>query len=137
MVVMNDTDTFWNRRFRAWLLVVTTSLSLIGLSLNASEPEMGVVERVKDGDTIVVRLASGPETVRLIGVSAPETRGESEKVEEFGTRAKIHLESVILGKQVRLRRDPTAGERGSLGRLLRYVYLQDDRCLNEELVKQG
>ena len=45
------------------------------------------VERVIDGDTIVVRIGRGTERVRLIGIDAPEVAKRGEPGECFGDEA--------------------------------------------------
>lgn len=104
---------------------------------SSAEGQEATVVGVMDGDTIRVRIGGVEDTVRLIGVDAPETRGKSQREEAWGERVKILVEKLTLGSTVRLIRDEVAGERGSMGRLLRFVKLPDGRILNEVLVKDG
>ena len=77
------------------------------------------VTSVTDGDTIVVRLASGTEErVRLIGVDTPESTGQ---VEPFGREAANFTRERVAGKSVFLEID--VAERDRFGRLLAYVWL--------------
>ncbi len=57
----------------------------------------GFVEKVSDGDTI--RLMSGGEIkkIRFYGIDAPESK------QEFGDRARFVLDSLIAGKQVKVK----------------------------------
>mgnify|MGYP000013945041 FL=1 len=89
------------------------------------------VERVVDGDTIVI--ASG-EKVRLIGIDAPESVKSQGKPECFGVESSSHLRYLAEGKVVTLQRD--VSDRDRYGRLLRYVFLEG-RLLNEMLVEEG
>ncbi|MBW2984964.1 thermonuclease family protein, partial [Candidatus Woesearchaeota archaeon] len=82
------------------------------------------VVRVIDGDTLV--LENG-EKVRLIGIDAPEKRGD----EPLNAEAAEKLEGLVLGVPVRIERDQTI--RGPHGRLLAYLYI-DDIFVNRELV---
>lgn len=87
-----------------------------------------VVTDVVDGDTVDVELGGGGETVRLIGVNAPE-RGEC-----FAEAAAAALRELIAGREVRLERDTS--DRDGHGRLLRHVHL-DGSWVNEALVRDG
>jgi endonuclease YncB( thermonuclease family) len=97
----------------------------------SSESDTSMVKRVIDGDTF--ELANG-ETVRLIGIDAPESVKPQSPVECYGKEASAYLRERIEGKQVTLVRD--VSERDRYQRLLRYVYL-DTVFINEELVAQG
>ena len=90
-----------------------------------------VVERVIDGDTLVV---SGVGTVRLIGVDTPETVDPRKPVEAFGREASDFLRRLVDGKTVRLDYDQERTDR--YGRTLAYVYL-DDMFVNAEIIRQG
>ena len=91
------------------------------------------VSSVVDGDTI--KLSNG-ETVRLIGVDAPESRNAFKKKKAFfGDVSKHYLDSLLTGKKVRLEYDITRKDR--YGRTLAYVYLEDGTFINEKLVREG
>ena len=91
-----------------------------------------VVERVVDGDTIIVR---GVGRVRLIGVDTPETVDPRRPVEFFGKEASAFTRSMVGGKRVRLEYDWERTDR--YGRTLAYVYLADGTFLNAEIIRQG
>lgn len=80
--------------------------------------ESVTVERVIDGDTIVV---SGGQKVRLILVDTPETKHPTKGVEYFGKEASAYTTSKLAGKTVYLQKD--VSETDKYGRLLRYVWL--------------
>src|SRR2546423_5036043 len=83
------------------------------------------VERVIDGDTVVVRLPGGHERVRLVGIDTPETVDPRKPVQCFGKEASNHTKSLLpAGTAVRLERDVEARDR--YGRLLAYVYRSRD-----------
>lgn len=92
------------------------------------------VERVVDGDTIVV---SGGERVRLIGVDTPETKDPRRPVGCFGQQASDFTASLLeAGSRVRLVGD--AEPRDRFDRLLAYAYrLPDGLFVNAELLRQG
>lgn len=110
------------------------------------------VTRVVDGDTVEVRLGDGStETVRLLGVDAPETGFEPDPAEYEGVpnttagrrclraaaeNATAFLRDRVAGERVRLETDPTADRRGDFGRLLAYVH-RGEGTLNHALVAGG
>jgi endonuclease YncB( thermonuclease family) len=75
---------------------IACGLALVHPCLAQDNPAVfGVVTGVIDGDTIKVQLSSGPITVRLANIDAPEL-GQS-----GGGAATRALDSRILGKEVR------------------------------------
>ena len=90
------------------------------------------VERVVDGDTLVL---DGGERVRLIGVDTPETVHPKKPVERFGKEASGFTQKLAEGKRVRLEYDAERTDR--YGRTLAYVFLEDGRLLNLEIIEQG
>ncbi|MDO8649217.1 MAG: lamin tail domain-containing protein [Candidatus Peregrinibacteria bacterium] len=100
------------------------------------------VVRVIDGDTIVTErrgsgsVTEGPEreTVRLIGVDAPEINSEDSKEKSFGLKAKEFLRSLVIGKEVVLQNDT---DTDAYGRLLAYVFTQEGASLQAELLING
>ena len=95
------------------------------------------VERVVDGDTVVVDVDGTRERVRLIGIDTPESVKKGSPVECFGKEASKHLASLApVGTSVRLERD--AEERDRYGRTLAYVYrAADGLFLNLQMVSDG
>ncbi|WP_440010218.1 lamin tail domain-containing protein [Halomicrococcus sp. SG-WS-1] len=111
------------------------------------------VVEVVDGDTYTVEFPDGhTEDVRLLGVDTPEVHVENTPDEfegiptteagrdwlrDWGHRASEFARTRVLGKTVRIETDPAADRRGSYGRLLVYVYANDDKSVNERLLEQG
>ncbi len=91
-----------------------------------------VVERVVDGDTIIVE---GVGRVRLIGVDTPETVHPNRPVEFFGKEASAFTKGLLEGKRVRLEYDQEREDR--YGRTLAYVYLDDGTFVNAEIIRRG
>ncbi|MFB6281506.1 MAG: thermonuclease family protein [Haloferacaceae archaeon] len=110
------------------------------------------VVEVIDGDTVRVRYRNGTtETVRLLGVDAPEVRAENDPGEfegvpdtEAGRRclrrageaASAAARSRLAGETVGLGFDPEADRRGGYGRLLAYVYVGNG-TFNHRLLVAG
>jgi micrococcal nuclease len=86
------------------------------------------VDRVIDGDTLVIRVEGGTITVRLYGVNTPE-RGEA----CFGEATERLTE--LAGSHVQLLPDERDADR--FGRWLRYVYTTDAVLIDEALVAEG
>lgn len=109
--------------------------------------EIAVVDRVVDGDTIVVDISSveaGPGAgdtgpgddlrVRLIGIDTPESVRPNYPVECFGKEASAATTALLEGEEVRLVKD--VEETDDFDRILRYVYL-DAEMANARLVVNG
>ena len=123
------------RRLRA----IEVSAIAIPLLLSAVLPALApapaaaqVVERVVDGDTIVVR---GVGRVRLIGVDTPETVAPGRPVEFFGREASAFTRRLLEGRSVRLEYDRERTDR--YGRTLAYVHLADGTFANAEIIRRG
>jgi len=95
------------------------------------------VVKVVDGDTIKVDINGTTETLRLIGINTPETVDPRKPVECFGIEASNRAKELLSNKKVRLESDPTQGERGIYGRLLRYVWLEDGTFYNKQMILDG
>lgn len=119
----------------------------------ATGPQVRVtVVDVVDGDTLHVRYRNGTrDTVRLLGVDTPETRGENTPDEfegvpetaagrrclgQWGERASAFATDELADERVRLGFDPEEGRRGYYGRLLAYVWI-DGTQFNYRLIRQG
>lgn|SRR3989344_5094443 len=86
--------------------------------------EIGVVERVIDGDTIVINGTS----IRLLGINTPE------KGELYYNEAKEFLENKTLGILIKMERGKT--DLDLYNRKLRYVYVEGEN-VNLKLVENG
>lgn len=104
--------------------------------------EKGVVIKVIDGDTIVVKIGNKLERVRLIGVDTPEVLDPRKKVQCFGKEASQQMYTLAKGKNVVLQSEPRDKNRDTYGRLLRYIYLTDQdgkgsKFLNRAMIEDG
>ena len=113
-----------------------------GAVVGSSDGEGGrvpnaVVERVVDGDTIIARIGDRSETVRLIGLDAPESVAPTRPVQCFGPEASRFLAAVLpAGTEITLVRDAEA--RDIYDRLLGYVVRSHDGLfVNLEVVSAG
>lgn len=93
------------------------------------------VTRVIDGDTVEVVLGNGEiALVRYIGIDTPERATDTTKQECFYNEATTKNKELVEGKEVLLKRD--VSDKDKYGRLLRYVYVDED-LVNKHLVALG
>lgn len=98
-------------------------------------PEDKVV-RVIDGDTFEVFKEGKVQKVRMIGIDTPESVDPRTEIECFGIEASEKLKELIDGKIVRLEEDQTQDSKDRYGRLLRYVFLQEEN-INKKMLLEG
>jgi len=98
----------------------------------SSFQDKNVCHRVIDGDTI--ELDNG-EHVRLIGIDAPELDARQQTERASARQARDALRSLIEGQVVRLEYEDK--KRDSFGRLLAYVYTQNNVLVNSYLLDHG
>jgi micrococcal nuclease len=114
--------------------------------------EYGIVTRIVDGDGIcVVNLTSEKELeIRLLGIDAPEVSNckklrEDERethmpgglLLELGRASKLYLQMLLpIGTKISYV-SAVKSSQDVYGRLLAYVYLNDGRCINQEIVRAG
>lgn len=113
----------------------STSSTVAGATVSATTVTY-LVEKVVDGDTIKVRVGDLLETVRLVGINTPESVDPRKAVECFGVEAATQLKAILLGQRVSLQKDQTQADRDRYGRLLRFVFL-DDQDVGLWLLKEG
>jgi micrococcal nuclease len=95
------------------------------------------VERVIDGDTVVLIRGGERVSVRLIGVNAPELPNRT-KYEFYGPEAKEYLRFWLEGKSVRVSYEGAEPKRDQYGRLLVYLWAdKGSQLVNVELVSRG
>lgn len=88
----------------------------------------GSVVAIADGDTFTL-LTSNKEQVkvRLHGIDCPERR------QDFGQVARQKLSELVFNKNVRIEKKDV----DRYGRTIAIVYDEQNRCINEELLKAG
>ena len=102
-------------------------------------PWEGTVNRVVDGDTIVVDVGGLWETVRIIGIDTPEIVDPRKPVEAFAKEASDYTKLTLTGKAVKLVADPGnshIGHRDRYGRMLAYVWAGES-FFNEKIIRDG
>lgn len=90
------------------------------------------VEKIYDGDTIGVFMNGRFEKIRLTGIDAPEMDQRP-----WGKRAKKCVESFIADADSRISLEYDIERRDKYGRILAYIWTQDGKMINEEMLKKG
>ena len=111
------------------LTVIAATIILIGEIRSVDSTGQLEVERVVDGDTVIGYYGGQKETVRLIGIDAPEI-GQC-----FSLNAAQMLAHIAIGRT--LRGETEKEPRDKYGRLLLNLYTNGDRLVNEMLVSKG
>ncbi len=111
----------------ASLLVLTAVFSFTGYYIltNPNQEKLFNVTKVLDGDTIEIETG---ETVRLLGINAPEDN------EHYYKAAKYYLSELVQNKSVKL--EAVSEDKDRYGRLLRYVFV-GGTFVNLGMVKEG
>lgn len=118
-------------------VVEQETTSVTNTTVAEQEKILYTVSSVVDGDTIKVSINGEIETLRLIGIDTPETVDPRKVVQCFGKEASSKAKELLTGKKVYLEADPTQGERDKYGRLLMYVFLEDNRSYNKLMIEEG
>lgn len=113
------------------LAIVTALLLgwLMAASLGTDVPDDVVTKRVIDGDTFVADVGGVIETVRLIGVDAPEL-GTCYAAQSAELLAKLTFRDDVW---IAVGDEP----RDAYGRLLAYVFHEDGTFVNMEMARRG
>lgn len=124
--------TWWFNLLKA--LLVSLCLWVFFWSCEGSgwPPGEGTVERVVDGDTIILH---GGGKVRYLGMDAPEMARDGRPKEFLASEAKEENARLVRNQKLRLEFDLERYDQ--YGRLLAYLFLPDGRMVNAELVRRG
>ena len=125
----------FSRKLPFWIVALALCAGALARAVDQkSEPpaQAAVVQRAVDGDTVVLL---GGERVRYIGVDTPELHHPRKPVQPYAREAMEFNRKLVEGKKVRLETD--VERRDKYNRLLAYVFLEDGRFVNAELVKAG
>lgn len=101
--------------------------------------EKAIVERVVDGDTIIVKRSNGQEEVservRLLLIDTPESVHPEKEPEYYGEESSDYVRGLLKeGDSVTL--EIGEDERDKYDRLLAHIWI-DDMNLNKHLVEEG
>jgi micrococcal nuclease len=128
---------------------ILTVLIALALSSSSHAQETYKVIRIVDGDTLKINYKGKEESIRLIGIDAPESR-INDRAKRESQRTGQDLKTITaLGKEAtrfvktlikpgdRIRIEFDVEKRDRYRRLLGYVYLSNGKMLNEEIIKAG
>lgn len=92
--------------------------------------------KIVDGDTIWIDEPAGRVKVRLLGIDTPETKAPGTPVQCFGPEATVAAKRFLAGTRVWITTDPSQDTYDRYGRLLAYVWVDDD-LINLDLISGG
>ena len=87
----------------------------------------GMVVRVIDGDSMVIRVNRENRIIALYGIDSPENS------QAYGNAARYWVNMLVFHEEVRVKPIPPYNYRETPA----LIYFGDDRCLNQELVMAG
>ena len=116
-----------NKNARRWCLFL-----LLWPVWAGADTESYRVEKVYDGDTV---LLDDGRKIRFLGINTPEIAHGNQPEEAGGEQARLWLQQRIEHKNISLEGDNEAQDK--YGRSLAYVFDQDRRQLNLQLVANG
>src|SRR2546426_947155 len=109
------------RRSVLFFAVLLAALVLPCVTSAQQEGVLAYVTRVVDGDTFYAAVGNKLESVRYIGINAPEIHHPTKGREPYGEQAKEANRQLVEAKWVTLFYDVQIRDR--FGRLLAYVYV--------------
>ncbi len=124
------------RRRNLIVLVIALLVAAVALRSWGGATGSYPVVSVVDGDTVKVRMGGSVESVRLIGIDAPETATSGRPAQCFGPESSAKAGELLAGTAVRLEFDESQGRLDRYGRLLAYVWV-DDVHVNEWMLRHG
>ena len=89
-------------------------------------------EKIYDGDTIGAVVDGHFEKIRLIGIDAPEMEQRP-----WGRKAKECIEALIRASASKVSLEYDMERRDKYGRILAYIWTQDGKMMNEEMLRKG
>jgi micrococcal nuclease len=114
------------------------SLRTTSLGADQALRVRGTLERVVDGDTVIVDVGRDRVRVRLLGINTPETVKPNSPVECYGPEASSRAKALMPeGAAVRLQTDAGHEREDDFGRLLAYIWVGGNPSINERLVSEG
>jgi len=119
---------------RCFLRIISVLLifACLNLSSFANEGKYHKIQRIIDGDTIELENIG---KIRLIGVDTPELAHPLKPVQFFAKKASEYTRKIAEGKRVKLEYDQERIDK--YGRTLAYVYFENGKMLNSEIIKNG
>ena len=130
-----------------WIYNSTANKGIV-VPLKDKSYEIGMVQKVVDGDTIEVKCENETRTIRLIGVDTPESVNPdtSKNTPEGKLASTFTKKQLSLGTRIYMTKD--VSNKDKYGRYLRYIWLDkpitskkaskiSEKMYNALLVKKG
>ncbi len=116
-----------------------TKKEIINFNLKKDSLAIGKIDRVIDGDTVILNINGKRERIRLIGLNAPEAKAVNGRVVEcFGREASKKAKEILHKKdKVYFERDKMQSKRDKYGRLLSYIFLENGENFAEKMITDG
>ncbi len=118
-------------------IVNDTSGQVAAATTEASGPQTAQVISVISGDRLQVNWHDQAQTVRLIGVLAPDPGDSKYPPTCFGIEAKKYLEGLVGNGQISLTADENLPDKDGAGQLIRYVAGPDGSIINRQMIDSG
>ncbi|MFZ2197973.1 MAG: thermonuclease family protein [Thermodesulfovibrionales bacterium] len=115
--------------FCIFLLYGSTGVSA---SHHAKDADAVRSEKIYDGDTIGAVVDGRFVKIRLLGIDAPEMDQRP-----WGKKSRECLRSLISAADSKVSLEYDIDRRDKYGRILAYVWTQDGKMLNEEMMEKG
>lgn len=104
----------------------------------ASRCEWYDLERIVDGDTIIVNSDRDRIRVRMIGIDTPESKKQGTPIEAYALQASSALKNLLADEsEVCLIEDRVGDKYDTYDRKLSYVFRSDGKDLNAVMIKTG
>ena len=89
-------------------------------------------DKIYDGDTVGAVVNGSFEKIRLLGIDAPEMEQRP-----WGRKSRDCTGALLKASTSRVSLEYDLEQRDKYGRILAYIWIQDGRMLNEEMLKNG
>lgn len=119
-------------------LFVFIFLFFIGLApVFASSKFKVKLDKCVDGDTAKFVIKDEVKTVRFLSINTPEIKHGANEAEAYGDEAKNYTcDALKSASSIKLQYDPKSDETDKYGRVLAWVFV-DDELLQEKLIREG
>lgn len=114
-----------------WFFLMFAAL-MLPLLAHANSNSWHHVRWVNDGDTVTL---SDNRSLRYLGINTPEIDYQNHRAEPYAYAARRLNRKMVDGQPIRLEFEKKKTDR--FGRLLVYVFLEDNTFVNRELLQNG
>ena len=111
--------------------------SLISSTIPPRAGQWYRVDRVIDGDTVVLAIEGVKTTIRLVGLDTPEVVDPYKPVQCFGPEASQEAHLLLDSQTVRFEGDSSQGIYDKYHRTLGYIFLTDGTNFAQTMIEKG